>query len=253
MGNQLYQKYRHMYKDLYVVCLDSFDAVFDLGVKLLETLNILVSGFPVTSAVGFQESCDHVTEGVGVGIQKSLLHFFVLNENTVGIFENKVVNLSGGSRPSHGVTETLLDLTNTLVTGSKHTFVKLRVQKLGTSIKTDGFGKSTNLGISGGGISHERHGLLLVVTKTLDNLGWVRIVVMRNISDGNFRRVQVLEGNINILQGRFEKIGLLFHHTGLVGIEGESLTSQELLLQLTLIFPATVFDGKTDVGTVGSS
>mmetsp|Transcript_25798 Transcript_25798/g.39635 ORF Transcript_25798/g.39635 Transcript_25798/m.39635 type:complete len:656 (+) Transcript_25798:83-2050(+) len=241
-----------MYKDLYVVCLNSFNAVFDLSVKLLETLNVLVRGFPVSSAVGFQEGCDHVTEGVGVGIQKSLLHFFILNENTVSIFENKVINLSGGSGPSHGVTETLLDLTDSLVTSSKHTFVKLGVQKLGTGIKTDGFGKSTNLGVGSGGISHEGHGFLLVVTKTLDNLGWVRIVVMGNISDRNFGRIQVLEGNINILQGRFEKIGLLFHHTGLIGVEGKSLTSQKLILQLTFIFPATVFDSKTDVGTVRS-
>mmetsp|Transcript_6591 Transcript_6591/g.14018 ORF Transcript_6591/g.14018 Transcript_6591/m.14018 type:complete len:1056 (+) Transcript_6591:730-3897(+) len=76
---------------------------------------------------------------------------------------------------------------------------------------------------------------------------------MRDIGNGDLGRIQVLESDINLLQGGLEKISLLFHHTGLVGVEGESLTGQELLLQLFLTFPSSVLDRKTNIGGVRSS
>lgn len=43
---------------------------------------------------------------------------------------------------------------------------------------------------------------------------------------------------------------LLLHHAGLVGVESETLTVDELLLQLLLALPATVLDGQANVGRV---
>mmetsp|Transcript_10524 Transcript_10524/g.29573 ORF Transcript_10524/g.29573 Transcript_10524/m.29573 type:complete len:518 (+) Transcript_10524:2164-3717(+) len=73
---------------------------------------------------------------------------------------------------------------------------------------------------------------------------------MRHIGDGDLGRVEVLEGNVDGLEGRLEEIGLLLHHAGLVGVESEALAGEELLLELTLVLPSAVLNGKTDVGTV---
>ena len=181
-----------------------------------------------------------------------MLHLGVADEGVVGILEDEVVNLTGGGGPAHGVTETLLDLTDTLVASGKHTLVELGVQELGTGIESDGLGKSTDLSVGGGGVGHEGHGLLLVVTETLDDLGGVGIVVVRHIGDGNLGRIEVLEGNVDGLEGRLEEVGLLLHHTGLVGVEGEALAGEELLLELALVLPAAVLDGETNVGGVGT-
>mmetsp|Transcript_14728 Transcript_14728/g.24800 ORF Transcript_14728/g.24800 Transcript_14728/m.24800 type:complete len:262 (+) Transcript_14728:121-906(+) len=234
------------------VCLYTLNAIFYLSVQLLQTLNVLLGSFPVTSSVSLKECGNHITEGIGVGVEKSLLHLGIIDEDVVGIFEDEVIDFSSGGGPSHGISKTLLDLTDTFVSGGQHTLVELRVEKLGSSIKTDSFGESTNLGVGSGGISHQRHRLFLVVTKSLDNLGRIGIIVVRNIGDRNLGRVQVLEGNINSLQGGLEKIGLLFHHTRLVGVEGKSLTSEELFLKLTFVFPSSILDSKSNVGRVRS-
>mmetsp|Transcript_2175 Transcript_2175/g.3567 ORF Transcript_2175/g.3567 Transcript_2175/m.3567 type:complete len:805 (-) Transcript_2175:182-2596(-) len=235
------------------VSLDTFNSIFDLSVKLLQAFNVLFAGIPVSTSVGFQECCHHVAEGIWVGVKQPLLHFWVVDEGIVGIFENKVVNFTSSGRPTHGVAQSFLNLTDTLVSGTQHTLVELGVQKLGTSIQANGFRKSTHLGIRGSSIGHKGHWLLLVVAKTLDNLGRIGIVVVRHISDGDFRRIQVLECDIDSLEGRLEQIGLLFHHTGLVGIESESFSCQELILKLSFVLPSAVFDSETNVGTVRSS
>ena len=46
-------------------------------------------------------------------------------------------------------------------------------------------------------------------------------------------------GDIDILQGGFEEISLLFHHSLLVDIKGESLEGGELLLELLLVLPTS--------------
>jgi hypothetical protein len=40
------------------------------------------------------------------------------------------------------------------------------------------------------------------------------------------RTSQVLESNVNILQGGLEEDKLLFHHTGLIGVEANPYTSR---------------------------
>jgi hypothetical protein len=74
-------------------------------------------------------------ESIGVGVKKTLLHLFIIDQSIVGILEDEVVDFSGVADHPKSITETLLDLTDSFVTGGEHTFVKLGVQELGTSIK----------------------------------------------------------------------------------------------------------------------
>merc|ERR1711966_176637 len=110
-----------------VAKLNTLNAVLDFSVQFLQTFNVLVRSFPVSTSISFQESSDHVTESVRVSIQESLLHFGIINENTVGIFEDEVVDFTSCCRPSHCVAETLLNFTYTFISGRKHTLVELGV------------------------------------------------------------------------------------------------------------------------------
>ena len=48
--------------------------------------------------------------------------------------------------PAHGVAEPLGDLTSTLIPRSKHPFIKLGVEELGTGIQTDSLREGAHLG-----------------------------------------------------------------------------------------------------------
>mmetsp|Transcript_11210 Transcript_11210/g.23518 ORF Transcript_11210/g.23518 Transcript_11210/m.23518 type:complete len:586 (+) Transcript_11210:381-2138(+) len=233
--------------------LNALNPVLNLRIQLLQPLNVLLRSIPVTTPIRLKECGHHVTEGIRVGVQKPLLHLRIIDEGVIRILKHKVVNLSCSRRPSHGVPQTLLDLTHTLITSRKHTLVELGVQQLGAGIKTDSLSQSPHLSIGSGRVSHQRHGLLLVITQTLHNLRGVRVIVVGHISDGNLRGIQVLEGHINILQSRLEQIRLLLHHARLVSIEGKALPGQELILQLGLILPSSILNRKTNIGTVRSS
>mmetsp|Transcript_23624 Transcript_23624/g.69882 ORF Transcript_23624/g.69882 Transcript_23624/m.69882 type:complete len:235 (-) Transcript_23624:3803-4507(-) len=230
--------------------LDTLDPILDLSVQLLKSLDVLIRCIPVTTSIGLKECCDHVTESIGVRIKETLLHFRIINECVISILENEVINLASGGRPTHCVSKTFLDFPHAFVSSRKHTFIELGVQKLGTCIKTNCLGKSPDLRIRGGGVSHQRHGLLLVITEALDNLGGIRIVVVRDIRDGNFRGIKVLESDIDGLERTLEEISLLFHHARLVSIECKALSGEELFLKLGLILPATILNGKANIGTV---
>jgi hypothetical protein len=76
------------------------------------------------------------------------------------------------------ITETLLDLTDSLRNRGEHTFVKLGKLE-NYEHQTDSLGQRSDLGVGSGGISHERHRFLLVITELWTTLMRVRVVVMQ--------------------------------------------------------------------------
>mmetsp|Transcript_37698 Transcript_37698/g.58845 ORF Transcript_37698/g.58845 Transcript_37698/m.58845 type:complete len:306 (-) Transcript_37698:38-955(-) len=229
---------------------DTLDAVLHILVQLTQTVQVLLRSIPIATAVGLQEGSDHVTESVRVGVHKTLTHGIVGDESVVGILVDEVVNLSRGSRPSHGVPQTLGDLPSALVPAVKHALVELGVKKLGPCVKADGLGKRADLSVSGGSVSDHGHRLLAVGTQSLDNLGGVRVEVVADVSERDLGGVQVLEGTVDLGERGPEHILGHIHLTRLVRIESETLAGDELLLELLLALPSSVLDGKTNIGRV---
>mmetsp|Transcript_30830 Transcript_30830/g.60333 ORF Transcript_30830/g.60333 Transcript_30830/m.60333 type:complete len:829 (-) Transcript_30830:742-3228(-) len=234
------------------ILFDAFELVLAVLVELAQTVDVVLAGLPVPTAVGLEEGLDHVAERVGVGVQQALLHRRVADEHVVCVLVHEVVHGAGRGGPAHGVTQALGDLTSTLVTLVQHTLVELGVEELGASVKAHGLGQGAHLGVGGRGVRDEGGGLLAVLAEALDHLGGVGVEVVRDVREGDLRGVEVLEGDIDLGQGRLEDgVGLL-HLAGAVGVEGERLALQELLLELALVLPAAVLDGQADVGAVAS-
>mmetsp|Transcript_5658 Transcript_5658/g.12573 ORF Transcript_5658/g.12573 Transcript_5658/m.12573 type:complete len:343 (+) Transcript_5658:74-1102(+) len=233
--------------------VNPFDAIFNLDVQLTQTLDVFFARLPVTSTVRFEEVRDHLSERVRVRFHQALLHFRISHERGVGVFVHPVVDLTRSRRPAESVVQTLLDLTSTFVARRHHTFVPLRVEKLGTRVQAHGLRKRAHLSVRSGGIRNVRRRHLTILTHTLDQLGRIRIKVVRHVGQRNFRRIEVLERDVNLGQGGFEKFLLRFHtSTRSIRVERERLAVQVHVLELAFIVPRRVFNGKVDVGRVGA-
>mmetsp|Transcript_47194 Transcript_47194/g.48042 ORF Transcript_47194/g.48042 Transcript_47194/m.48042 type:complete len:292 (-) Transcript_47194:428-1303(-) len=233
-----------------LVSLDTFNTIFDFGIEFLKFFNILVGGIPIPTSIRFQKRRDHITKGIGIGIQQALLHLGIINKGIIGIFKDKVIDFPRRGRPTHGVAQTFLDFPDSFVTRRQHAFVKFWIQEFRAGIQADCFTEGTHLCIRGRGVSHQRQRLFLIIPQSLDDLSGITIIIMGDIRNRNFRRIQVLERRIDRLESTLKEIGLLFHHAGLVGIERKAFPCQKLFLQLTFIFPPTIFNGNPDIGRI---
>eukprot|EP00960_Hanusia_phi_P023345 689242-Hanusia_phi.AAC.1 len=109
-----------------------------------------------------------------------------------------------------------------------------------------------NLGVSGGGVGDEGHGLPAVLAEALNDFGWVGVEVVGNVGERDLARVEVLEGAVDLGERALEHLLRLLHHPRLVRVERVTLAGQELLLQLLLPLPSSVLDRQTDVGAVAA-
>merc|ERR1719232_2534408 len=106
----------------------TLNAVLNLSIKLLQSLNVLLTRFPVASSIRLQECRDHVSKCIGICVKETLLHFWVINEHAVCILKDKVVHLSSSGRPPHGISQALLNLTHSFISSGEHTFIELGVE-----------------------------------------------------------------------------------------------------------------------------
>merc|ERR1712216_514242 len=109
--------------------LDTLDLVLHLHVKVAETLDVLVGGFPVPAAVRLEEVGNHLAERVGVGLHQALLHLRVFHVHVIRVLVHPVVHLPGGGGPAQGVVQALLDLARALVAGREHALVPLGIEQ----------------------------------------------------------------------------------------------------------------------------
>mmetsp|Transcript_5701 Transcript_5701/g.23522 ORF Transcript_5701/g.23522 Transcript_5701/m.23522 type:complete len:1185 (+) Transcript_5701:1625-5179(+) len=233
--------------------LDTLDAVLDLHVEVAKALDVLLRSLPVTAPVRLQEVGNHLAEGVRVGLHEPLLHLGILHVHVVGILVHPVVHLTGGGGPAEGVVEALLNLARALVARSEHALVPLGVEQLGAGVQAHRLGERAHLGVRGGGVRDERRGHLTILAHAGDKLGGVRVKVVRHVGEGNLGRVEVLEGDVNLGEGRLEDVGLGLHaRAGGVRVEREGLAVEVHLLELGLIVPRGVLDGEVHVGRVGT-
>eukprot|EP00962_Isochrysis_galbana_P012886 scaffold3665_cov102-Isochrysis_galbana.AAC.3 len=116
------------------------------------------------------------------------------------------------------------------------------------------FASGAHLGVEqlGPRVEPDRGRLLAVGTERRDDLGRVRVEVVRHVGERNLGRVEILEGDVHLAERRFELVRLVVEDAGLVGVEGEALARGELILQLLLALPAAILDCEADVGRVGA-
>ena len=79
---------------------NALDPIFDLLVDLLQLLDVLIGGFPVTAPVHFQQRAHDAAEAVGVELHQPLAHLRVVDEGFVGFFVDEVVNGAAGGAPA---------------------------------------------------------------------------------------------------------------------------------------------------------
>mmetsp|Transcript_7681 Transcript_7681/g.15363 ORF Transcript_7681/g.15363 Transcript_7681/m.15363 type:complete len:371 (-) Transcript_7681:434-1546(-) len=228
----------------------ALDLVVDLGVQFAQPVEVLLGGVPVAAAIRLEESGDHVTEGIGVGLEQPLLHLGVGDEDLVSVLVNEIVNRARGGRPAHGVAQALGDLARALVARLEHALVELGVEQLGARIEAHRLRKRAHLRVRRRRVGNESGGLFAVGTQSRDHLGRVRIEVVRDVAERDLARVEVLEGHIHLLERRTEEILGGVEDARSVGVEGEALARDELVLKLRLVLPAAVFDGEAHVGRV---
>eukprot|EP00964_Phaeocystis_antarctica_P011942 scaffold6584_cov98-Phaeocystis_antarctica.AAC.2 len=217
--------------------LHALDLVVDLGVEVAQTVQVLLGGVPVAAAVGLEEGGDHVAEGVGIGLEQALLHLRVGDEYVVSVLVDEVVDGAGGGGPAHGVAQPLGYLARALIARLEHALAhRLR--------------ERAHLRVGRSGVGDEGGRLLAVRAQPGDNLSRVGVEVVRDVRERDLARVEVLEGDVDLLERRAEDCLARVEHARLVGVEGEALARDELVLQLRLVLPAAILDGEADVGRV---
>mmetsp|Transcript_21009 Transcript_21009/g.46075 ORF Transcript_21009/g.46075 Transcript_21009/m.46075 type:complete len:1268 (+) Transcript_21009:731-4534(+) len=231
----------------------ALDLVLHIHVQLSQALQLLGLGVPVAAAVSLQEGGHQLAEAVRVGAHQAVSHLGVLNEGGVGLIVHPVVNHTGGRGPAHGVGQTLLNLTHTLVAARKHALVPLGVEQLGAGVQAHGLAEGADLGVGGGGVGDVGAGGLAVSAQGGDQLGGVRVKVVADVSEGDLAAVQVLEGHVHSLHRALKHLTLrLTASTWAVAVEGKALALHVHLLQLALVAPAAVLHRQVDVGGVGA-
>eukprot|EP00965_Chrysotila_dentata_P170214 5618283-Pleurochrysis_carterae.AAC.1 len=87
------------------------------------------------------------------------------------------------------------------------------------------------LRVGSGGVGDEGGWLLAVGAQAGDDLGRVRVEVVRHVGQRDLGRVEVLEGDVHTLERRLENVLSRVEHARLIRVEGKALAREELVLQ----------------------